>query len=276
MNVSVPFRNRLIGFLSTDAMATQQVLLACEPSLRDPIGLGVGVLLTSELIRGKTARHPSWSALMPTRDQARAIGAFTTARYSPLTLLARTETKRAEDLLTELQAMFDYLGRVPDILQLDNGFHWPAPAALDDLRARYPELRFLIHLAPGLQARAHYDPAACVAQLASLYRPHLATYGGRLTHVLWDGGGTCDTSELDSAEALTFVQALQKHAPGVEPMFSGGIGPDSLGILDPICAMTRAFSVNTYRPLASDFKSAPDVQRTIDYIHGALRKLAPS
>lgn len=275
MDASLPPRQRLVCFLATDPSAVQEVLLACERELPDPFGLGVGIRLTTDLVRGKSIRAP-WGALMPTRAQARTIGAFTTPRFSPLRLHARTEAARTEDLLTELAGMFEYAGRIPDILHLENGPYWPEAAVLENLHTRHPDLRFLIHLSPLLQARLDYQPAACVAELVERYRPLLASHGGPLTHVLWDGSGTRLTSDLNAREALAFVKALQALAPGVEAMLSGGLGPDSSEIIDPVCAATRAFSVEANRLLAAIFNGAPDTQRTIAFIQQSLRRLAPS
>ncbi len=274
-------RTRLVGFLATDANNTQKVLAACEPILPDEIGLSVGILLTPAHVQNKHVRAP-WKAFMPDAEQARAIRslkaikAFTTKYVAPLTLHARSETEGTEPLFEELSTMFAYLGQEPDLLHLDNDRRLPSTDLIGLLKAQHPKLRLIIHLGTTVQASHQDDPEACVSALVTRYGAHLATHGGTITHVLWDGCGRRFGSELDPQRALRFVQALHRQAPHVEPIVSGRLGPETLSVLDPIWAETREFSLDAHRQLAPRFGEPVDPERTIRYIQGVLRRLAAS
>ncbi len=274
-DASLQPRARLVGFLATDPNDTQKVLAACEPALPDHIGLSVGILLTPARIQNKPVRAP-WNTFMPDAAQAKALKAFTTERLAPLTLHARSETEGAEPLFEELNAMFAYLGQEPDLLHLDNDRRLPSVDLIGMLKARYPRLRLIIHLGTTVQASHQDDPEACVSALMTRYGAHLATHGGAITHVLWDGCGRRFGSELDPHQALRFVQAMHRQAPRVEPIVSGRLGPETLSVLDPIWAETREFSLDAHRQLSPGFGKPVDPERTIRYIQGALRRLAPS
>ena len=271
-----PPRPRFIGFTTTRYADAQSIIATIdEHTLPEDIALGVGLRLTSQLLRkGRTdhATKPYDRCFCPpNQEEARAI-AKVTSRLSPLILELEPETREPETLLREAETAFAFLRQPPDLLRFDAP--WPAADAYETLHKRYPQLRFVLWLGPLAQALCSEEPAGCIDHAENRYGELLGHHGGPISHLLWNENGKRYARELNPEKAIRFVQTTHQDCPGVGPMLAGGFGPESGTVLDLLTDRARRFSVEARKRLAKRSGEPPDPERTVTYIREALKRLA--
>ncbi len=110
-----------------------------------------------------------------------------------------------------------------DAIQFD--MIWPAPSLLESLRKRFPGLFFILQVNAHAFEMVNNSPGELVARLGE--------YDGVLNGVLLDksmGKGL----GLDAGYLHPFVAAVVERVPRLTVGVAGGLGPDTLKLLEPL------------------------------------------
>ncbi len=131
--------------------------------------------------------------------------------------------KEAQNLLDDLELVVQYGGEHLHAIQLD--VTWPDPAEMDKFRERHPELKIILQLGKFAFDEADNDPDEIVKQLEK--------YGDSIDYALLDlsmGKGKA----MESVGLLPILRKIRQELPGLGLAVAGGLGPESLDVLEPI------------------------------------------
>lgn len=129
-------------------------------------------------------------------------------------------------LFTNLSRALEYAGPCVDAIQLD--MIWPDPDALDSLRCslRGP-LEIILQIGANAIEEANNNPDEVVERLAPYMKRSC------ITHVLLDksmGKGL----GMDAQGLLPYIRAIRKAYPELGLAVAGGLGPETMHLVEPI------------------------------------------
>jgi hypothetical protein len=246
-----------IGF--TDPMTqwdTQRALAQVPPLMN--IKLHVGVMTSRTKISGKpTAYDDVWLPIErisePFVDDARVINILHYADFGK------------EDFYPTLRSAVQHSGALLDGIQLD--MVWPNPSDVIHVLGKQKEkdpLLFILQVGRKAFEMIDHDPAKLLERLR--------TYGQSLTHVLFDlsmGEG----KPMDASQFRPYIEATYARFPDVGQAVAGGLGPDTLELVEPLIADYSFLSIDAQGQLrdSGDSKQPLTIERVERYVKNAYQ-----
>ena len=154
-------------------------------------------------------------------------------------------------------------GPLMDAIQLD--MVWPDPAVLHRYRLRWPQVEVVLQVGTRALAEVGNDPR--------LFADEMRRYGNSLDYVLLDKSGG-NGRGLVAEELLPFVLATQRELSELGIAVAGGLGPDTLDLIDPILAVRPSVSVDAQGRLRASGNSLEPMEwdRARRFVEGFVRK----
>jgi hypothetical protein len=128
-----------------------------------------------------------------------------------------------KDLLENLELCVKYGGDFLHAIQLD--VTWPNPNELKEFRQKYPDTMIILQVGKFAMEKASNDPQEITKRLKE--------YGSSIDFVLLDlsmGKGVGMNAEV----LLPLLRLIADEAPELGLAVAGGLGPESVDILEPI------------------------------------------
>lgn len=129
----------------------------------------------------------------------------------------------SRDVLRNLELCVQYGGENLHAIQLD--VTWPDPEAIDRFRELHPDIKIILQCGRFAFDAVENNPQNMVDRLDM--------YGDSVDYVLLDlsmGKGKA----MDSEGLLPMLRLIRQELPGLGLAVAGGLGPDSMEVLEPI------------------------------------------
>jgi hypothetical protein len=170
------------------------------------------------------------------------------------------------DLFKDLMNALQYVGPFVNALQLD--MPWPDPVAIANAvqASRINGLEVILQVGVKSMEMLGNNPDTVVEMLYS--------YQTFVSHILLDrsmGKGL----GMDAQALLPYADSISEAYPHLQLVFAGGLGPDSMNLLDPLLSKYPNMSIDAQEQLRSS-KSALDPidwDMAEDYLIKALQVL---
>jgi len=220
--------------------------------------LMVGVMMSRKTLNGLPTK---WASVWPPKDRLAEIFAV----HHRIVNTLHYADYDGEDVLMNLLAAARLGGIGLDAIQLD--MVWPDPDALFTFCDARPNLKIVLQVGADALDMFDNDPGR-VAQM-------LTEYNGALDYVLLDksmGRGL----GLSAAVLLPFLREIRARLPGLGLAVAGGLGPDTLHLIEPIVEEFPDISIDAQRQLrrSGDAKDPIDWGRATLYIQRAAQIFA--
>lgn len=188
--------------------------------------LMVGVMMSYKTLNGLATK---WTAAFPPKESIRDIFgihplAFNTLHYADYDTI---------DVAKSIEFATTFGGPNMHAIQLD--MIWPDPTIVKNYRDNHPWTQVIVQGNAKAMAAVDNNPDAFAARLK--------TYGDAVDYVLLDksmGKGL----GMDTAGLLPFARAIVERIPGMGLAAAGGLGPDTLHLLDPLIAEFPNLSID--------------------------------
>lgn len=180
--------------------------------------LMVGVMMSYKTLNGLPTK---WTGVFPKNEAVWPIFV-----PDPLTLnTLHYADYDGTDVAASLEKAAAFGGPWMSALQLD--MVWPDPEAIQAFHARHPDVRVILQANTNALDGVGNDPDAFLKRLEG--------YGPAVDDVLLDksmGKGL----GMDAAALRPFAAALAKYRPDLGIAAAGGLGPDTLHLVEPLVA----------------------------------------
>ncbi len=198
------------GFMSSAEVNEALAMVPAGSTRR----LMVGVLASSKTLAGQ---HNKWPGRYPKRE---AIASILTNDARALNLV-HYSTDRPETLFTQLVELTKFAGPRLDGFQLN--IAWPSMSQIEDYAAIYPNMFLLLQI--GGKAMAQVESMERFTELVGAHLPMIDA-------ILVDSSGG-KGKPLDAVKGAEYLRAARKH-PTLGIGIAGGLGPETLHLLDPL------------------------------------------
>lgn len=217
--------NQIVPFISiTDFMTREQVYqmlaIARKYNGKDLATrkLGVGVMMSYKTLHELPTK---WTDAFPRNHQIAGIFINDDLVFNVLHYADYTET----DFAQSLQYARNWSGYFLHAIQLD--MIWPDPRVLADFRDKNRGIKIILQIGAKAFEQIENQPEKLLQKLK--------TYGKSLDYLLLDksmGQG----QPMDADFLMFFLDILSKARPDLGLIVAGGLGPDSLHLVEPIIA----------------------------------------
>jgi len=178
--------------------------------------LGVGVMMSHKTLHGIPTK---WAAVFPEKEKIANIFldhslAFNVIHYADY---------QGIDVLASLIEVAKWGGGNLNALQLD--MTWPDPSVVIKFREIFPNIQIVLQIGAKAFEVIENNPSRLVWQLE--------VYKNAIDYVLLDrsmGKG----KTLNANDLLYFLDVISAKLPDLGLVVAGGLGPTTLGLLDPI------------------------------------------
>lgn len=220
--------------------------------------LMVGVMMSFKTLHDLPTK---WANAWPHRNELRNI--FQPIGYALNTLHYADFDGDTRDV--DIVAAATVCGPFLNAVQLD--MIWPAPALLDALRRTVPnDVRCILQINERAFEEIGNDPGQLLQRLERYAGLH---EGVLLDKSMGKGKG------LDARWLLPFVEVLAEQRSDLTVGVAGGLGPDTLELLEPLKPFFPILSIDAQGQLRQSGSSLDpiDWQRAGDYVFRAVRYL---
>jgi len=141
---------------------------------------------------------------------------------------------------------------------------WPPADALRAYREAHPEMKLVLQIDQSALDEIDQDTAALARRLRN-------DYHGLIDAILLDqsrGRGI----RMDTAESREYLHAIQDHWPELGLGVAGGVGPDTLHLVEPLFDEFSNLSTDVESEIRDDDDHL-DIPRTIDYLERMQKML---
>lgn len=141
--------------------------------------------------------------------------------------------KEVQTLFDDLELVVKYGGEHMHAIQLD--VTWPNLDEIKKFKDKYPDLIIILQVGPFAFKEVDNDPQKVVDRLRE--------YGDSIDFVLLDrsmGRGV----GMESEGLLPLLRLIKKELPGLGLAIAGGLGPDSMDLLEPIAKEFPGISID--------------------------------
>jgi len=183
----------------------------------------IGVMAGHFTMRPDTEWGDDQRAVFPTREEL-ADGfiddpdVFNTIHFADL-----YRPKEVQTLFEDLELVVEAGGENLHAIQLD--VTWPEVDDLDRFKANYPDLAIVLQLGKSAFDMVDHDPQQMVDELDK--------YGDSIDYVLLDlsmGKGKA----MEAEGLLSALRLIRQELPGLGLAVAGGLGPETVHLLEPI------------------------------------------
>lgn len=180
--------------------------------------LGVGVMMSRKTLLGIPTK---WASVFPKKTQIADIFQQGRNLFNVLHYADYDEQSTSREFLKAIA----YTGKYLHALQLD--MTWPMLDGIKEVKRRAPEIAIILQVGEVAMEKCGNDPQ----QVAERLVPYRAT--NCLDYVLLDksmGKG----KGMDAELLLTYMRAIQARLKGLALVVAGGLGPETMNLVDPI------------------------------------------
>ena len=216
--------------------------------------LHAGVMMSYKSMNGLPTR---WSAAWPKNEEV--AGIFVPSHWILNTL--HYADYDGVDVLASLERAAGYGGRWLGAIQLD--MIWPDPAAIRAFAERRPKLRLILQVGAKALSQADEDADALIERLKA--------YDGALSDVLLDMSGGKGVA-MNPARLEPYIYELRARIPGLGITLAGGLGPDTLPLVEPLVRKFPDLSIDAQGKLrpSGDALDPIDFDRAESYLRKAV------
>lgn len=220
-----------------------------------PRQLMVGVMMSHKTLHGIPTK---WTAAFPAKESIRDIFgihpfAFNTLHYADYDTI---------DVAESIELATTFGGPNMHAIQLD--MIWPDPGLIKNYRDNHPGIQVIIQGNSKAMKAVNNDPLyfACC----------LKAYGYCVDYVLLDksmGKGL----GMDAMGLLPYARAVAEHVPDMGIAAAGGLGPDTLNLLEPLIAEFPNLSIDAQGKLRPSGNALDPIDWNMasEYLTKALR-----
>lgn len=217
----------------------------------------IGVMTSYKRLCGLPTK---WSAIYPPPDEIASIfvshpSAMNTVHYADYDGI---------DIEDSIEMATRFGGPLMDAIQLD--MIWPDPAVLHRFRLRRPEVEVVLQVGERALEEVGDDPRLLVHEL---FR-----HGTSLDWVLLDKSGGRGKG-MDAEALLPFVRAIRRDLPDLGIVVAGGLGPDTLDLIDPILAVHSDVAMDAQGQLRASGNALEPMERdrALRFVERAVEKV---
>jgi hypothetical protein len=141
--------------------------------------------------------------------------------------------REVQKILEDLELVVQYGGEHLHAIQLD--VTWPNPEEIGKFKDKHPQVIIILQVGRFAFKEADNDPQKIAERLRE--------YGDSIDFALLDlsmGKG----KSMQSDELLPLLRLIQKELPGLGLAVAGGLGPDSMDLLEPIAREVPGISID--------------------------------
>lgn len=223
--------------------------------------LHIGVMMSRKTMLGEPTK---WAKAFPPKEKVTDI--FCLDGDDVMNCLHYADSEHDPELGKHLCQAIGYGGIGIDAVQLD--LVWPEPNEVwKGLHTSRKHLYAILQVRSEALELVNDDPDGLVGMLTE--------YADTVTHVLLDkSAGSGKT--MNAQELLPFVRAIRERLPHLGVVVAGGLGPDTLHLLDPIVAEFPDVSIDAQGRLRPTHNSLDPVDWDMAeaYLTRALGKLS--
>ena len=216
--------------------------------------LHAGVMMSYKTLNGLETK---WSAAWPKNEE---IAGIFIRHCDVLNTLHYADYDGASDagMLTRAAS---YGGEHLNAVQLD--MIWPLPEILRPLNDDPRGLRLILQVGPKALAQVDDDAGTLVDRL----KP----YGSQIHDVLLDASGGKGRG-LDPVPLEAFIYELRARRPDLGIAVAGGLGPDTLHLIEPLVRKFPELSIDAQGQLRPSGNSLDpiDYERAAEYLRKAI------
>lgn len=183
----------------------------------------IGVMAGHFSIRPEIDDPTDQRSVFPTRDEM-AMGftddpdVINTIHFADL-----YRPKEIQTLFEDLELVVEHGGENLHAIQLD--VTWPDVDEMDRFKAKYPDLAIVLQLGRSAFDEVGHDPQQIVERLDE--------YGDSIDYVLLDLS-MGKSKAMEAEGLLAALRLIRKELPGLGLAVAGGLGPDTVHLLEPI------------------------------------------
>ncbi len=179
--------------------------------------LHVGAMMSFKTLYGHLTQ---WAEVFPPKETLKTIFQPCGDVYNCLHYADYEEWQTAS---ADLELAIKYAGPFVHAVQLD--MIWPAPMMIELAILSTPKIEVILQIGRQAMKVAGNDPNMVVCLLDH--------YSGLIDRVLLDKSGGHGI-EMSVPELLPYARAIRKRFPHFGLVVAGGLGPDSIGLVEPL------------------------------------------
>lgn len=243
------------------AMAQELRANRKDPHRKVMIGVMAGPFSLRPEVGGSDAEEER--SVFPTRDEM--ASGFTddpdvlnTVHYADL---YRPKEVVDESLMQSLELIVQHGGEHLHAIQLD--VTWPSVEVIDSFKAAHPDIKIVLQLGGPAFKQADNDPQKIMGRLDE--------YGDSIDYVLLDlsmGKG----KGMDAEGLLPLLRLLRSELPGLGLAVAGGLGPESVELLEPIAREFPDISIDAQGRLKPEGTPKDDYGHYVSTVSADLRR----
>ncbi|MBU0625337.1 hypothetical protein KKF05_03270 [Patescibacteria group bacterium] len=248
----------ICDFLSGSQALAMARLLSAESHPLSLRQLMVGVMISRKTLNGIESK---WTAVWPPKEQLAGIfvqhhRVFNTLHYAD---------DEGVDVLLNLMRATHFGGPNLNAVQLD--MIWPDPDSLFIFGDARPDLKVILQINSRAFAAVNDDPIKL--------RQRLETYSGALDYVLLDKSMRRGLG-LDAVGLLPYLRELHDRLPDLGLTVAGGLGPNTLDLIEPIVKEFPGVSIDAQGQLRSSGNALDPIDwgRAALYLKQAIKLFA--
>lgn len=240
----IDMNDLFIGITDFTTRAETEKMLAVlrRESGKQPIRkLGVGVMMSHSTLNGLPSR---FTDVFPPKEDVADIFVD-----DPLTFnVLHYADYRGIDISRSLSKAAKWGGQNIQAIQLD--MTWPDPEEIEEFRDDYPNVKLILQVGKIAFEQIGENPKELVARLKSYYYEDI-------DYVLLDksmGQGRRMSAEL----LLPFALAVNQELPDMGIITAGGLGPDTLHLVEPLLKVFPNLCIDAQGRLRPDISDDPE------------------
>jgi len=194
--------------------------------------LHVGAMMSFKTLNGHLTK---WSGVFPPKETLETIFRSCEGVYN---CLHYADYEDWQTTYTDLALAIKYAGPSVHAVQLD--MIWPGPGMIELAIRSTSEIEVILQIGKQAMKVAGNDPNM-VAYL-------LQNYVGLIDRILLDKSMGHGLS-MSAAELAPYAHAIRRRFPDLGLVFAGGLGPDSVGLVEPLVSEFPDISIDAQSKL---------------------------
>ena len=170
----------------------------------------------------------------------------------------------------EPEALFHQLAKATELarpymegLQLD--IEWPSVGALRRYKKSYPGIKIILQVGPQALETVKHDAKEIARRVAEEYLPYV-------DYVLLDGSGGRGIP-METGPLLEKIAAIKQRTPLMPIAVAGGLGPNTLHLVEPILRVYPSVSIDAQGRLRREKMDPIDWDMSSKYVIDSVEML---
>ena len=212
--------------------------------------LGVGVMASWKTIKGLPTK---WVNSFPPIQTVAGIFEPDPRVFNVLHYASDVEPERFFEQLV-VATLFG--GVNMEGLQLD--IEWPSASALALYKKYFPKIKIILQVGPQALETVNHSAKEIARRVAEEYAPYI-------DYVLLDGSGGRGIP-METGPLLEKIAAIKENAPDLAIAVAGGLGPNTLHLVEPILRVYPGVSIDAQGKLRKEKMDPVDWNMAGDYV----------